>query len=361
MRALHFFTFLVSSWKPGCALLTQQVPLDTRANGLRGPPEGFTGGPPIMLWESHANSHTNPGKASSGVPEERQGIIGQEHYGPSLTSLIAMLCCPGDTSNFFFNVTKPTMVPFHLHPTASAKTDAAVLVIPGGGLDFLAWEKEGTDIALWLNKIGVTAYVLKYRVPIRPWIKNEGSKMPWLSGAGVEDAMRAMSTIRYQAMTQPNLGIDPKKIGAIGFSAGGEITMQLYTNANKRAYEKRDEIDNVPFEPDFMMMIYSQGVAYLNMKKSYKIPAPPTFLAVAKNDQCENAGLVEMTAASLKAKGGLVDLSVYPDGFHGYGRCSIYTTMAKKWSVCSWPTKATDFIYKQVLKTETPPGMKASI
>lgn len=343
MWRLALFHFLADFCGVGCALLSRQAGSRNAALG-GGPPPGFVGGPPVYLWSAptvNLQSVLPPGD----VP----GFVGPEFMGPSGSSLISKLCCPGDPTRSIFNVTKPTIVPFFLDPSAPAKTDAAMLVIPGGGFDFLAWEKEGTDIALWLNQIGITAFVLKYRVPIRPWVKTTTHKKTWLSGASVEDAMRAMSLIRHSAtQRKPNYAFNPNKIGAIGFSAGGEIATQLYSSALSRGYKKIDFVDEVPFSPDFLMLIYSQGYRFLPEGNFYKLPAPPTFLASAENDQCELASMVRLTADALKKKGAEVDLHIYPDGFHGYGRCSLYTTKNKDYSVCDWPQQATNWLYKHV-------------
>src|SRR5262245_516047 len=107
------------------------------------------------------------------------------------------------------NVSTPTLAVYR--PTKDKDTGAAVIVCPGGGHTILAYDLEGTEVAEWLNKIGVTAFVLKYRVPARDPSKR------W--GAAVQDAQRAVSLVRSQA---PDFGIKDNRIGILGFSAGGE-------------------------------------------------------------------------------------------------------------------------------------------
>jgi len=153
-----------------------------------------------------------------------------------------------------------------------------------------------------------------------------------------------MRIIRYAAMADEEYTVNPQKIGAIGFSAGGEIALQLYASINEQPYHRRDKIDNVRFDPDFLMMIYSQGLPYLMQPRKYKLPPPPVFMATAKNDQCETVNKVQATAWELRKKGAKVDLHVYPDGFHGYGRCTLYTTMDKHWSACEWPLRGAEFL-----------------
>jgi acetyl esterase/lipase len=108
------------------------------------------------------------------------------------------------------NVTDPTISLYK--PAAGKETGAAVLVCPGGGYNILAMDLEGTEVADWLNSIGVTAILLKYRVPRR---KNLAKHQ-----APLQDAQRAMSLVRANAQ---RWGIDPQRIGILGFSAGGHL------------------------------------------------------------------------------------------------------------------------------------------
>src|SRR5437764_4330856 len=108
------------------------------------------------------------------------------------------------------NVSKPTLTLFQ--PPEGKRNGAAVVVCPGGGYSILAWDLEGTEIAEWLNSIGVTAAVLKYRVPRREG--DTANKLPLM------DAQRSMSLVRSKAS---ELGLDPRRIGMLGFSAGGNL------------------------------------------------------------------------------------------------------------------------------------------
>lgn len=254
--------------------------------------------------------------------------VGMEVLKSDMDNPVAKRCCPGDESNFYFNVSEPSMTPFLVPYNPMA---AAVMVIPGGGYDFLAWEKEGVDIAVWLNSLNISAFVLKYRVPV-------GKPTPQTNPT--MDAQRAMSMVRYNAAKH---NVNPKNIGVIGFSAGGDVAISLA--ASKREYTKIDAIDNVDFRPNFMLIVYGAGFNYMLFPKLHPKP-PPTFLSVAADDPCVNAPVVQMTANSLKAAGGKVDLHVFPDGKHGYGRCSMYTYNGRLNSACDWVDRAVEFLNK---------------
>ena len=139
------------------------------------------------------------------------------------------------------NVSKPTLTIYR--PAKDKDTGAAVVICPGGGYNILAWDLEGNEVADWLNSIGVTGIVLKYRVPRRP--DQDRQKPP--VGA-LQDAQRALSLVRSKAKEWK---IDPKRIGILGFSAGGHLAASASTNFDKRAYEARDDIDKIDLPARF--------------------------------------------------------------------------------------------------------------
>ena len=152
------------------------------------------------------------------------------------------------------NVSKPTLSVFR--PARDKDTGVAVVVFPGGGYNMLAWDHVGEQVARWLNSIGVTAAVLKYRVPRR-----EGTPKDQPPPQALMDAQRALSLVRSKAA---DWGIDPKRLGVLGFSAGGHLAT-AWTSTNfrkrKRSYEPIDEIDRVDIAaPDFAVLIYPGGV-----------------------------------------------------------------------------------------------------
>ncbi len=212
------------------------------------------------------------------------------------------------------NVTKPTLTVFR--PPKEKDTGAAVIVCPGGGYWNLAWDLEGTEIAEWLNTIGVTGIVLKYRCPRRPGqIEELPAPLPLL------DAQRAVSLVRSKAK---EWSIDPNRIGMMGFSAGGHLVLTTATHFAKRAYEPTDEIDKVSCRPDFVVAAYS---GYLTVRNSetlapyIHIPpdTPPVFLVHSTDD---NMAKVENSAVmylALKRAGVSVEIHLYASGGHSYG------------------------------------------
>lgn len=140
---------------------------------------------------------------------------------------------PTKDAKWITQVTKPTISVFR--PAKRRDTGAAVLICPGGGYWNLAWDLEGEEVAAWLNSIGVTGIVLKYRVPRREGqIEELPAPLPLL------DAQRALSLARSKAK---EWGIAPNRIGIMGFSAGGHLALTAATHFYKRAYDPIDEID----------------------------------------------------------------------------------------------------------------------
>jgi acetyl esterase/lipase len=217
---------------------------------------------------------------------------------------------PVQTSNTNGNVvritdiTNPAIIVFE--PEQSVKNGAGVLICPGGGYKILAIDKEGYEVAGWLNKLGFTAFVLQYRVPD----KQVGALM---------DAQRALRVIRSNSS---KWDINPEKLGVMGFSAGGSLSARLGTRFNEKTYEQVDSKDTLSCRPDFAMLVYP---AYLDAGKNrsltpeLKITATttPMFLFATADDYYSNSALV-MTAALRDAKIP-VELHLLPKGGHGYG------------------------------------------
>src|SRR6516162_916361 len=148
---------------------------------------------------------------------------------------------------------KPTLTVYR--PAKDKDTGVAMLICPGGGYHNLDWDVEGEEVAAWLNSVGITGIILKYRCPRRPGdVKGEPPLGPLM------DAQRAVSIVRSHAK---EWGIDPKKIGMVGFSAGGHLVGATATNFDKRTYDPIDAIDKVSCRPDFAIMLYS---GYLKVK-----------------------------------------------------------------------------------------------
>lgn len=211
------------------------------------------------------------------------------------------------------NVSRPTITVFR--PDKAKDTGAAVVICPGGAYQILAWDLEGEEVAAWLNSIGVTGIVLKYRVPRRPGTPKDAPPV-----GPLQDAQRAVSLVRSKAK---EWGIDEKRIGILGFSAGGHLAASASTNYDRRAYDRLDAVDEVSCRPDFTILIYP---AYLTAKQGEGLApeirvtkqTPPTFFAHATDDPVTPESSVRMYLA-LKRAGVPAELHVYTSGGHGFG------------------------------------------
>jgi acetyl esterase/lipase len=227
------------------------------------------------------------------------------------------------------NVSVPTI---SVYPApADKKTGTAVLVFPGGGYNILALDLEGTEVCQWLNSIGVTAALVKYRVP-----KRDG-QAPY--AAPLQDAQRALGLFRLHSR---DWGVDPQRVGVLGFSAGGHLSAAL-TASTARTYPKLDEADDVSCHPDFQILIYpggliQQGGRYdLSPEVAVTISTPPTFLAMAEDDPVRAENIIAY-AIALKAEKVPMEMHLYPTGGHGYGLrpTNDYVT--------TWPQRAADWL-----------------
>jgi acetyl esterase/lipase len=230
------------------------------------------------------------------------------------------------------NVSVPTIAVYP--PSKGTGETPAIVICPGGGHHILAYDLEGTEVAQWLNSIGVTAVVLKYRVPARDPHRR------WL--AAVQDAQRAMSLVRSNSK---DWKIDPKRIGILGFSAGGE-TAALTAILDQRQYERQDAVDDTSSRPDFMVLVYPGGLAnkdgtalrdYVRVTKS----APPAFLVHAGDDRLTSEHSVLFYLA-LKRAGVPAEIHVYAAGGHGFGLRRTETPVTnwpdacEKWLRAAW-------------------------
>lgn len=232
------------------------------------------------------------------------------------------------------NVTKPTLTIYR--PAKDRDTGAAVVICPGGGYSILAWNLEGVEVADWLNSVGVTAIILKYRVPERP------GQPKW--AAPLKDAQRAVSLVRSKAS---EWGIDPKRIGILGFSAGGNVSALACTHFDHRSYEAIDEVDQKSCRPDFGILIYPAWLVdehedKLTPEFAVNSQTPPMFLAHAGDDHIRPANSAVMYLALRKA-GVPAELHVYASGGHGFGLRP--TTQP----CCTWPQRCEEWMRSQKL------------
>jgi acetyl esterase/lipase len=230
------------------------------------------------------------------------------------------------------NVTKPTITVYR--PAKEADTGTAILICPGGGYWNLYWELEGEEVAAWLNTLGVTGVILKYRVPRRPdEPQGEPARRP------LQDAQRAIRLVRSKAA---EWGIASDRIGVVGFSAGGHLAVAAATGFEKRTYEPVDETDKVNCRPDFAVAVYS---GYLKAKDKDELApglsvpkgTPPVFLAHGGADVVSDPEHSVVLYRALKRAGVPAELHIYAGAAHDFGvrpsdhPCSTWTRSCANW------------------------------
>jgi endo-1,4-beta-xylanase len=191
-------------------------------------------------------------------------------------------------------------------PAKEGSNGAAMIVCPGGGHRFLSIDHEGHDVARWLTDQGIAGFVLKYR------LANEAGSNYKVDVHPLADARRAIRLVRSRAV---EWGIDPARVGLIGFSAGGELAMLAATSFEKGQPSATDPIDRLDSRPDFLALIYPgfrPGTLHVTKE------TPPTFLAVADDDRSCAPASIEFYQA-LKRAGVSGELHIYARGGHGFG------------------------------------------
>lgn len=211
------------------------------------------------------------------------------------------------------NVSRPTMT---VYSPEGANTGAAVVVFPGGGYQCLAIDLEGTEVCEWLTSRGITAVLLKYRVPTpRTGPYHESTQ-------ALQDAQRTLSLVRFHAA---EWHVDPHKIGVIGFSAGGHMVTATSTRFDKRSYPPVDAADKESCRPDFAIAVYPGHLWYsdkdfvLNPNVSVTPNTPPTFILQAENDPVDNVNNSLVYYIALKNAGVPVEMHLYAEGKHAFG------------------------------------------
>jgi acetyl esterase/lipase len=267
-----------------------------------------------------------PGK----VPDE-SGNIGAERgrMSPALDRKQVEVTEP---TRMITDVTKPTLTIYR--PAKEKDTGTAMLICPGGGYWNLYWQLEGEEVAEWLNSLGVTGIILKYRVPRRP---DEPQEEP--ARRPLADAQRAVSLVRSRAV---EWGINPERIGIVGFSAGGHLAIATATSFEKRTYEPVDDVDKISCRPDFAIPVYS---GYLKAKEKdelapgLRIPTgtPPVFLAHGGDDIISPPEHSVLMYLALRRAGVPAELHIYATAAHDFGvrksdhPCSTWTESCANW------------------------------
>ena len=181
-----------------------------------------------------------------GTPPGEIGNIGAETFWDKRPDGKTIPNVGGKPVKWLTNVSKPTLTIYS--PPKEKDTGVSLLICPGGGLTYLAWDSEGEEVAAWANSIGVTGIILKYRVPRRP------DQMDWNKFRSIwyvrplQDAQRALSLVRSKAK---DWGLDPMRIGMIGFSAGAGLTAWTSTNFDQRGLPGDRRGGQVKLSPGF--------------------------------------------------------------------------------------------------------------
>jgi acetyl esterase/lipase len=247
-----------------------------------------------------------PGKAPGDI-----GIRGEEYSRIHDSPLVG-------PTKLIRNVTKPTLTVYR--PSWEMNTGTAVIICPGGGYWDLYWELEGEEVAAWLNAQGMTGIILKYRCPRRP---GEPERDPPLGPQ--LDAQRAVRLVRSRAA---EWRINPRRIGIVGFSAGGHLALATATGFGRKLYDRIDAVDDLSARPDFAVLCYP---GYLKVKDrdeirpDLRIPpdTPPVFLAHASDDNESYGGSPSDHSAvaylALKRAGVPAELHIFATGDHDFG------------------------------------------
>ena len=202
---------------------------------------------------------------------------------------------------------------------------AAVIVCPGGGYRVVSLDLEGSEVCQWFNSIGVTAILLKYRVP-------DVGRYPQAK-APLDDAQRCMGIVRQHAA---EWRIDPSRVGVLGFSAGGHLAAALCTHWRSRIYARVDAADDLSCRPDFAFIIYPGYMldpskpGAMNPDVPVDKETPQAFVSVAEDDYAHSEGTIAYALACVKAHVP-VELHVYPVGGHGYGMREVAGHPITRW------------------------------
>ncbi len=272
---------------------------------------------------------------------------------------------PEKPDRSFRNVTWPTLTVYL--PEADKATGTAVVICPGGGYSSLAIDKEGYDVARWLNTLGVAGLVLKYRLP-QP--KLTAGDKPW----PVRDAERALRLARSRAVAWR---LDPHRIGIMGFSAGGHLTSTLGTHFDRGRPDAPDPLDRLSCRPDFMILVYPvislddeighqgsrarllgpapepQLIERYSNERHVTAETPPAFLVQTRDDpvNVENSRRFQ---TALERAGVPSNLQLYDRGGHGYG------LGVRGGEVATWPVRCAEWMKTRKLLGTNPPTSKGS-
>jgi acetyl esterase/lipase len=252
------------------------------------------------VWQpspGHVQERIWPGAVPDLVPAQKAESVG-----------------PGGGS---FNVSRPTIT---VYAAAGLNTETAIVVFPGGGYQSVAM-RDGADVCNWLSSRGITCVLLKYRVPDSgPTMKNGRTFYPKVQTA-VQDAQRTLRLVRQRAT---ELHVDPRKVGVIGFSAGGHLAAAVSTRFAQQTYTPVDTADKLSCRPDFAIIIYPGHLwtpgTELTLRHDILVPpdTPPTFLLHAQDDPVDPVKHSLTYYHALLKAGVSTELHVYAQGGHAF-------------------------------------------
>lgn len=250
---------------------------------------------------------------------------------------------PGDGRTWWAkvnDVSRPTMT---MYAPRGRNTGVAVVVFPGGGYRILAMDIEGTEICDWLTSRGITCVLLKYRVPNSgPTWENGRRYYPKVQMA-LQDAQRTLGLVRLNAAQWQ---VDPRRVGVIGFSAGGHLVAAVSTHFTQRAYPPVDAADKLSCRPDFAIALYpghlwvhededrdTRDETDLRMRPDIRVGAdtPPTFLLQAEDDPVDGVEQSLAYYVALQKAGVPTEMHLYAQGGHAFG------LRPNKLPIARWP------------------------
>jgi endo-1,4-beta-xylanase len=201
-------------------------------------------------------------------------------------------------------VHRPSITPYL--PSKDKTTGAAVIIAPGGGHHELWMDHEGYNVARWLSERGVAAFVLKYR------LARENGSTYTIEGTALADIQRAIRLVRSRAS---EWGVDPQRVGVMGFSAGGELAAMASTRYEAGIAEAADRIDRESSKPAFQALLYPAIPHDMSLSKQ----TPPAFLVCGEEDRPDIAEGLPQLYLSLKQAGVSTELHIFARTAHGFG------------------------------------------
>jgi len=228
-------------------------------------------------------------------------------------------------NSYIHNVHAPSLTVFRADPAHA--NGVGIIVIPGGGHRMLVWVNEGMMPARALNRFGVTTFILKYRLAREP-----GSPYD-IERDAAADARRAVRWVRLHAA---DYGVDPNRIGLMGFSAGGELVSMVADNPAPPVSPKADAVDRASGRPDFQVLIYPGP---LGIPAHAAATAPPAFLAAGTVDQCCATPTITLYQ-QLRAAGVSAELHLFADTDHGFN----IGMHSERLGVAHWPDRLADWL-----------------